>query len=463
MTSARGALPVGFWRAWLFAPRDAAALVVFRIAFGLLIAVSATRFLAYDWVEPLFVAPRFHFAYWGFEWVPHPGPRGVYALFAALIPLGLMVAAGAFYRFASAALFVAFAWLQLLDVSNWLNHYYLASVLALLLALMPLHRAFSIDAWRRPSLRSATLPGWCTALLRFQVGVVYVFAGLAKLNSDWLLHAQPLSLWLGARSDLPLVGPLLELPATAYLMSWAGFLFDTTIVLWLSLRPTRKAAYAAVLLFHAATWVLFPIGMFPFIMTAAALVFFEPGWPRALLRLRTPAPGVVQVPRFATAGLVVAAAWALLQLGLPLRANLYGGEVSWHEQGMRFSWRVMTREKNGAVTFHVTSKVTGRQWQVAPSRYLTRLQERELAVQPDLILQLAHHLGADFEKRGLGPVEVRAEAWVSWNARPAALLIDPQVDLLTVSDGLANKRWIRPAPDTAGPLSAQPKVAFLAR
>jgi vitamin K-dependent gamma-carboxylase len=448
---------------WLFAPRDAAALVVFRIAFGLLIAVSATRFLAYDWVEPLFVAPRFHFAYWGFEWVPHPGPRGVYALFAALIPLGLLVAAGLFYRVASAALFVAFAWLQLLDVSNWLNHYYLASVLALLLALMPLHRAFSLDAWRNPARRSDTLPGWCTALLRFQVGVVYVFAGLAKLNADWLLHAQPLSLWLGARSDLSFIGPIFELPATAFIMSWAGFLFDTTIVFWLSLRATRKPAYAAVLLFHAATWVLFPIGMFPFIMTAAALVFFEPNWPRSLLRLRDPAPGVVRVPRFATASLAVAAVWALVQVGLPLRANLYGGEVSWHEQGMRFSWRVMTREKNGAVTFHVRNKDLNREWLVAPSRYLTRLQERELSVQPDLILQLAQHLGRDFEARGLGPVEVRAEAWVSWNARPAALLIDPEVDLLTVSDGLAAKSWIRPAPDTVRPLSAQPKLALNTR
>jgi hypothetical protein len=149
--------------------------------------------------------------------------------------------------------------------------------------------------------------------------------------------------------------------------------------------------------------------------------------------------------------MAVGCAWAALQVGLPLRAHLYGGEVSWHEQGMRFAWRVMTREKNGAVTFHVRQTSTGRAYQVSPSRYLTRLQERELAVQPDLILQLAHHIGADFARRGLGPVEVRAEAWVSWNGRDAALLIDPAIDLLCERDGLASKRWILPAPGT-GPL-----------
>lgn len=436
---------------WLFAPRDAAALVVFRVVFGLLVSVSAARFLAYDWVEPLFTAPGFRFSYWGFSWVPWPGARGVYALFWALIPLGLMVAAGLFYRFASVALFLAFAWLQLLDVANWLNHYYLASVLALFFALMPLHRAFSLDAWRKPGLRSEMLPGWCTVLLRFQIGTVYFFAGLAKLNADWLLNAQPLSLWLAARSDLPLVGPLFELPATAFFMSWAGFLFDTTIALWLSLKATRRWAYLAVLAFHGATWLLFPIGMFPFIMTAAALVFFEPSWPRRFLgRSSTAAARVpVHVPRFAAVAVAAGAAWALLQLGLPLRAHLYGGDVSWHEQGMRFAWRVMTREKNGSVTYHVRQQATGRVWQLSPSRYLTRLQERELSVQPDLILRLAHHIARDFEGRGLGPVEVRAEAWVSWNGRPAALLVDPSVDLAKQRDGLTAKAWIQPSPPSA--------------
>jgi vitamin K-dependent gamma-carboxylase len=420
---------------WLCAPRDAAALTVFRVAFGLIIAVSATRFLAYDWVEPLFVAPRFQFHYWGFGWVPSPGPQGVYWLFAALIPLGLMVAAGVLYRFSTLTLFVTFSWLQLLDVSNWLNHYYLAALLAALFAVMP-----------RP--RHGTLPHWYTVLLRFQVGTVYFFAGLAKLNADWLLHAQPLSLWLSGKSDLPLVGPLFELPATAYAMSWAGFLFDSTIVLWLWLPRTRKLAYAAVVLFHTATWVLFPIGMFPFIMTAAALVFFDSSWPRRVLRLAAPIPTPMPTSpsRFARPALAVGLLYAATQIALPLRAHLYGPDVSWHEQGMRFSWRVMTREKNGAVTFHVRNTETGRVWQVSPLRYLTRLQERELSVQPDLILQLAHQVERDFETRGRGPVEVRAEAWVSWNGRPAALLIDPAVDLTQETDGLTAKPWIFPAP-----------------
>jgi vitamin K-dependent gamma-carboxylase len=199
---------------------DAAALAVFRIGFGLLVAVSAARFLAYGWVATLFVKPRYHFSYFGFGWIPQPSSAVVHGVFALLVVLGLMVAVGLFYRVAIAALFVAFTWVQLLDVSAYLNHYYLVSLLALLLCFIPAHVLWSVDAWRRPGLAASTLPAWCTWLLRFQVAVVYVFAGLAKLTSDWLVEAQPLHIWLSARTDFWLVGPLFAERWVAYVAAW---------------------------------------------------------------------------------------------------------------------------------------------------------------------------------------------------------------------------------------------------
>ncbi|PTL77952.1 HTTM domain-containing protein [Vitiosangium sp. GDMCC 1.1324] len=458
----RGERPSRLW-SWLGAPRDIAALVVFRVALGSLITVSAARFLAYGWVDELFVRPRFHFTYWGFGWVPALPAPWMHAVFVALGVLGLCVAVGLFYRQAVALLFVTFTYVQLVDVTNYLNHYYLVSLLLGLLCFVPAHRAFSVDAWRNPALRRDWLPAWCTYLLRFQVAVVYVFAGLAKLTSDWLLHAQPLNIWLSARASLPLVGPLLEERWVAYAAAWGGFLFDTTIVLFLLSRRLRPFAYAVVLGFHAATSALFPIGMFPVIMVTAALVFFEPSWPRwfgerlgtrcAGRAPREEPPGMSASSRGLTApgwkarvGLGAAVVYGLVQLLLPLRSHLYGGNVLWHEQGMRFSWRVMAREKNGSVTFMVRDVRTGREWHVPPSQYLTRLQEREMSVQPDLILQLAHHIARDFEARRKEPVQVRADARVSWNGRPAEVFVDPEVDLAREVEELAPKPWIRPAP-----------------
>ncbi|MFN0061732.1 MAG: HTTM domain-containing protein [Myxococcaceae bacterium] len=432
------------------APRDIAALAAFRFALGAVIAISAARFLAYGWVDTLFVRPTFHFTYWGLSWVrPLSGPA-MHALFVAIGVLGACVALGFLYRLVTPLLFLAFTYVQLIDVANYLNHYYLVSLLLLLLSVIPAHRAFSIDAWRNPALRQDTLPAWCAYVLRFQVGVVYVFAALAKATPDWLLHAQPLQLWLGARTNLPVIGRWLDQTWVAYGAAWFGFLFDLTIVGFLMMRPTRAVAYIVLLLFHTATALLFPIGMFPVIMSMGALVFFDASWPRVWLRrfgvLAEAQAGEADVPRLAPLLFGLGAFYVALQLAIPLRTHLYGGNVLWHEQGMRFSWRVMAREKNGAVTFVVRQIQGDKTWHVSPRAYLNRLQEREMSVQPDLVLQLAHHIGADFNVQGLGPVAVFADATASLNGRTAAPLVDATVDLLEQSDGLGAKSWILAAP-----------------
>ena len=74
-----------------------------------------------------------------------------------------------------------------------------------------------------------------------------------------------------------------------------------------------------------------------------------------------------------------------------------------------------------------------------------------MAVQPDLILQLAHHIAREFEAAGRPGVEVHADARASLNGRPAAVLVDPATDLAREQDGIGPKRWILPAPDIEPP------------
>lgn len=393
--------------------------------------VSLMRFIVYGWIDPFFVAPEFHFKYFGFGWVePLPGPL-MHAVFAVLAVLALGVAFNVYFRFSAITFAIGFSYLQLIDVATYLNHYYLAALFAWLLAFSPADRP-----------RASVPIGWLY-LFRFQVGIVYFCAGLAKLNSDWLLHFQPLNIWLGARTGMPILGPLFASPYAAPLMSWAGFLFDTTIVGFLLFRRTRYLAFGAVLVFHTLTRLLFPIGMFPWIMILGALVFLIDPRPRE--RLEAPR-------RFAMGfGVALAAIYVAIQIALPLRSRLYDGDVSWHERGMRFSWRVMVREKNGSITYVVENPRTGLTRHVSPSAYLTRVQERELSGQPDLILQLAHHIRDDFDARGLGPVEVYADAPVSLNGRRARPLIDPRIDLAQVADSIGAAPWIMPGPSEAPP------------
>ncbi len=442
-------------------PVDGAWLAAFRVMFGATMAVSMWRFIANDWVNRFYVEPRFFFKYWGFSWIePLPG-AALDALLWALVVLALGIAAGVAFRACALLFALGLSYLQLIDVSTYLNHYYLAGLLAWLLALSPAGRVSSVDDWLARSWvgrsRNDTVAlGWLY-LFRFQIALVYGFAALAKLQPDWLLHAQPLRIWLGASVELPLLGRMLALPGVPLLLSWCGFLFDATIVAWLSFPRTRPFAYAVLLLFHALTRLLFPIGMFPVIMSVAALVFFDPNWPRRWLgRWAKPAatsgePPVERSRPAATLLLGLGVAYCALQLVLPLRFLAYGGDVLWHEQGMRFSWRVMVRAKGGSTTFIVTNPSTHRTWYVSPSEYLTPLQESEMVSQPDLILQLARHIRDDARRRGLGPVEVRVDARASLNGRRSAPLIDPLVDLASMHDGLRPQPWILPAPNVAPP------------
>jgi vitamin K-dependent gamma-carboxylase len=446
----------------LVEPVDAASLAAYRIAFGLLMSVSAVRFIALGWVDRCYVQPRFFFSYWGFSFVEVLPREQMIAAYVALAVLGLFIALGLFYRLSTALFFVVFTYVELIDVTNYLNHYYLVSLLALLLCFVPAHSAFSLDARLGLVKGRGTIPAWGLYLLRFQVGLVYVFAALAKVETDWLVHAEPLHIWMSSRTDTPLIGSWLDRFDVALTMSWAGFLNDLFAVPLLLWRRTRVYAFGMILVFHAMTNVFFNIGIFPILMPINATLFFAPTWPRRLFRLaeadtlgEPAALAPRHLPRLAMLALGL---YCFVQLALPLRTHLYAGNVLWHEQGMRWSWRVMLRKKAGAITYLVRLPSSGRVMYVAPQRYLTNYQEQEFSGQPDLILQLAHHIATDFGARYHERVEVRVDAWVSLNGRPRARMIDPEVDLARVEDGLFAASYILPAPTTV-PVRLEPRHA----
>ncbi len=435
----------GVFRQWLNAavtPVDSASLKLFRFLFGLLMAAALARLHFSGWVGPLFYEPQWTFTYEAFSFVPRipkpliPGVMAVGFCAALLMAMGR----GWLRRIGGLIFFVCFAWLKLFDVTNYLNHDYLALLLSLLFTVLPLDTVY--------------IPRFVLWMFRAQVGLVYVYAGLAKINSDWLLTGQPLTAWFSANQGLPLLGPFLTLPGLPILASWVACFYDTSIVFWLSWKRSRPFAYAAVLVFHSLTYALFDIGIFPVLMTLAATVFFEPDWPQRWLR--RPA-STVQIPTsLPVNGLLAAICVVYLsaQLLFPLRVYLLSDDVLWDEQGMRWSWRVMLREKSGSIQYRVKLKDGERQWTVSPLDYLTQRQSMEMSGQPDLIVQLARHIGQQFEaQRGQG-VEVFVDALVSLNGRPPTPFFRDNVNVLELSAAEL------PLALHPSPRSAQSHVAF---
>lgn len=437
---------------WLFEPIDNTPLVLFRIAFGLLIALESAGSIVTGWVHENLVAPEVHFPLVGFEWLrPLPG-AWMYAYYALMAVCGVLVMLGAWYRAGLGAFAVLWTLAYLMQSVSYNNHYYLILLLAVLLLPTPAHAWASWDARREPRLRSPACPRWCILVPAAQIALVYVFAALAKLDPDWLA-GRPLGLWLSNKSDR-LLGPLLVQPWVKPVLAWGGLAFDLSIVPLLVWRRTRLFGVALAVAFHLVNSYVFRIGVFPYLAIAACVLFF-PG--EDLRRRFFPEKPAVPTPlddssaasaRLGAREKAVVGALALyfaLQLALPLRHFLYSGNVHWTEEGHRMSWRMMLRSKAGSVRFELVHPPSGRRWTVRPSEFLTEKQARRMAIRPDMIWQFVQFLEGHYAGQGIAPVEIRADSAVSLNGRPVQPLVDREVDLAAQEwNFLGANTWITP-------------------
>jgi hypothetical protein len=407
-------------------PADIRPLAWFRIAFGLLIFGELVRLMINGETKVL-GDELMHFTYYGFSWVKPPPGAMIHVLAGTAAAAALFAAAGLFYRAAAAALFLSWTYLFLIEKAVYLNHFYLIALLAFLMVLLPAHRTLSLDALRRPALRSSFLPGWQWRLLQFQVALPYVYGGLAKIDRDWLA-AKPLAIWLKDVSTAP------WLP---YAFAYGGLFFDLAVVPMLFLRRTRRVAILSMLAFHAANSLLFDIGVFPWLMIAATLIVLRPDGPMP----SAAAVGHRRAPRYAT---TLAAAYVLIHLIIPWRHLLYAGDANWTNEGHWFAWRMMLRVKEARAEFLVIDQTSGRAWSVDPEASLAPVQARVMPNDPDMILQFAHAVSMNFKERGIDDVAVHARIEASLNGGPWRPFVDQRVDLAAEPRGLAEKRWIIP-------------------
>lgn len=430
----------------LFQPVDIASLVFARIVFSAIMIYEVWVFLSEGRVFYYMEAP-YLFTFPGFHWVrPWPGDGMVYH-FIAMGALAFLMMVGLCYRLAAVGFFLCFTYLFLLDQVQYLNHFYLVCLLSFLLIFTPAHRALSIDAWLRPKLRSDTVPAWAPWVLTAQMGLVYFFGGVAKINGDWL-RGYPLRVWMpGHLEHVPLVGYLLHQDWFNIFLSYGGLLLDLFIAPALLWRKTRPWAFLLVTGFHLANSQLFRIGIFPWLAIAMTTLFFGPDWPRRALRrlgvarewahhtaTGTPFP-------FRRATVVLLGAYMAVQVLLPLRHFAYPGNASWTEEGHLFAWHMKLRGKKAKVGFFAHDPDTGRSWEVEPEDYLSRRQYTKMSKNPRLLHQFAQHVAKLARENGHRRIEVRVVAVASLNGREPAPLIDPSVDLAAEP-----YRWIAPAP-----------------
>lgn len=428
-------------------PIDIAPLVYARIILGVLIGIEFSGGLFTQYARTL-INTKFHFSYLLTPFIePWAIPELMYGHFVLNFILGLLFASGFYYRWVTPIFLISGASLFLMEMSLYINHFYLYSLMLLLFWFLPANRAFSFDAMRNPEIKVSEVPAWTVYILLFQLGVVYTYAGIAKINADWL-QAQPVQLWLSRKADYPLVGGILASKLHAYLVAYGGIIFDLFIVPFMLFKSTRKIAFIICCFFHISNVVTFGVGTFPWFSIAATALFFPAkSFRKWKLKEKLPPLGFKTFDYgnkkkfiYAFLGLFI-----MLQLLLPLRHHLYPGNASWREEAHFFAWRMMLRTKQGKITFTVKDSDTEKEEKVNLKEYLNYRQISKMAGNPDMILQFAHFLKQDYAtQKGFKSPVVTAKNQVSMNGRASQEMIQSDVDLAKERRGLKPYNWILP-------------------
>ncbi|MEQ1576912.1 MAG: HTTM domain-containing protein [Hyphomicrobium sp.] len=439
-----GWIDVAAWRASALKPIDAASLAFFRIALGLCVLADASRkgdhfFNSNDGKE-------FRFAYEGFAWVPSAGEWGpllntIWAIAALLMILGL------FYRPAIIVITVltTFGFLQAQE--NYLNHYYLLIIVCFLMCFVPANRAFSLDAHLLPSrFKPAPLRNMHHWLLKAQAEIVLVYAGIVKLNSDWL-QLEPLRSWLQKRHANTIFDMLWQndwgVACAAYGVT-ALHLIGAPLLLC---KRTRLPVALVYIAFHMSNHFTFEIGIFPWMTIALTTLFFDPDWPRRLLgSLSLPAdPGPTLTPnRWAHTFMAFAGIWIFLQAVIPLRHYAYEGDVAWTYEGHHFAWRMKLVDRWSPGIVAVAYVPEKNVLLIPPLKNLmSKRQFEKVTTRPPLARQLGPQLAQKIRaSESVSEVKVHLFMPVGYNNREAVPLINPKVDFASdrIDDG--NGYWL---------------------
>ena len=464
----------GTWRAALarpfFRPVDAASLAVFRIGLGALMLFEAVNYGAFLSLDGMYRDTDLLFKYAGFEWVRLPPGIWLELGFVAMALGAMGVMLGLFFRASALLLLATFSYLFLLDQALYLNHFYLAIIYVAILACTPAHRLWSLDARRRPALASATIPNWPRFWLGAQTEIVLLYAGIVKLNPDWL-QLEPMRLWMNYRSAD--AAPFFQWITQDWGIAAASYgaialhLVGAPLLLF---RRTRLPVLGVYAVFHLINAFTFNIGIFPFMTFAATLMLFDANWPRQFARwLRARLPGlawgraagpleaVAAAPAPAPAGwtgwassgafraavVVGVSAWLVAQAVVPLRHLAAPGDVAWNEDGHRFSWRMKLRSKRGNASF-VVVHADGARTVVDPGAHLTRKQVRKMACIPDLLWQFAQFAETRYRRAPDEDVAVHAWTSCSLNTREPIALVRRQVDLTAIPRDAPTDEWLMP-------------------
>lgn len=415
---------------FLFSATSSYLLAFFRILYGIILFFEAKRWGTN--IHPNFIKKELLFKFDYLNFLPLLDENILHLFATIMLICSVFIILGFLYRISSFVFIILYVYFFTLDISFFNNHYYFIILLCILLLGIKANNQFSIDRILF-KFSDNHIPIWNYNIIKFQIFCLYFYAGITKLNPDWLqLNTMKASLLY---DNEYIDNPLLKSDLAIYIFSYGGLIFDISIGFLLLYKPTRVFAIIIALIFHLVNYATIDIGIFPILMMFSCLIFIEPSafesWVFKLFKqkLNNTVKGKVQsdynnVIKYALAMYIA------IQLLLPLRHFLIKGNVDWTGEGILYSWRMKSVARyRGDLKIILLDKNSKKELKV--DLYLPMHQQKILFYKPVLFLQLRDYLLQKTNRKKENTI-MNVIVTASINGSKLSYLIHPNIDLCKV-------------------------------
>ena len=405
----------------LFRQVDGCLLGITRMGFGLLMFIDCfverglhiadhkwtddgCQFPLFNWLKPL-----------SSEWMTIlQFVQGIGALF---IFIGFRV------RRTGWLFIIPYWYMFLLDKTHWNNHSYLFGLMGILFTIIESDQSASVSGTNK------MIPMWNYYLIRFQIFILYFYAGIKKTESDWLLGYSMGNLsrkWVFDPFRSILTNEQIDL----FIVHIGGFVIDFATGPMLLFDRTRPIAILILSSFHCMNSQMFSIGMFPYACLATMFIFCRPNSPRNLRFIPVTRAEPTKTNEYRpNKKFWFSVIYVAIQAVLPYSHFITEGYNGWTQGAYGYSWDMMIHSfKKQHVKITYEDGATGEVGYLKPNAFIGRARDR-YTMHPDMLKQYATCLVKNLESHNVTQPKIYFDIWKSMNERFVQRVYDPRIDV----------------------------------
>jgi len=422
----------------LYKPGHIAPLATFRLIFGAILFFHVLSFFFNGLIVELFIEPSFFFHAANLTWLKPLPVAGMYTVFGILALLAFLISIGFLFRYAAILFLLLYFYVSHIDIaqSAHFSDFYLLTLF--ILTVLPAHRYFSLDILRKPSLRVDFIPRWCIWAIKIQVAMLFFSAGLAKLNSQWLIECQPFLTWVNMYWGNGLLGKTFSTPWIAKLTCWFIVIVEFAGPVAMFFSKTKTKVYLFLTAFLLFSFILLPTGLLPIQIILLSTIYlseklhhnltsriayfandflnFNPRVFKSGRNLMLAYKNKIIIPLFFT--------W-MYGIILFSNVNIFISYLKddHHLKDLKISEKLIINKKEGHLKLLIDNDL-----EVDLDYELTPSQIRAMSVDPSLMLQFSRHLKQKYRENEAYQ-DIKADAYISLNGKQYQRFINPNINL----------------------------------